>query len=158
MSNADEQGEQREVLSSLPRSRRQRPSARREAARAARSKPGPAAKAGKTAGKGASAGTAKPRASAKPRAVAKAGAASGRTGRTKAKAKATAKPRASHKPRVTTKVPAAVPPAGKGAAPRAAKTPAVPAAGWATPRHGGSADPGAAIAGLVRGILKRLPI
>ena len=39
MSTPDDNGEPREVLSSLPRSRRQRPSARREAARAGRATP-----------------------------------------------------------------------------------------------------------------------
>jgi hypothetical protein len=57
MSTPDDKDEPREVLSSLPRSRRQRPSARREAARAGRT---PAAKA-----------PAKPKAAAsKPRATA----------------------------------------------------------------------------------------
>lgn len=158
MSNADEQGEQREVLSSLPRSRRQRPSARREAARAARSKTGPAAKPGTAAAKPGT--SARAHAAARPGGPAKAqagrGAAAG--AKPKTKAKATAKPRAAAKPRVTTRVQTAVPAGGRGAAPRPAKEPAVPAAGWATPRHGGSADPGSAIADLVRGILKRLPI
>ncbi len=53
MSNPGDNGEPREVLSSLPRSRRQRPSARREAARAGRAKPKPAAKPKVTAAKAA---------------------------------------------------------------------------------------------------------
>ena len=115
MSTPDEPAEQREVLSSLPRSRRQRPSARREAARAGRA-PKAKPEAVKTATK------AKPRAAAKPRAT------------------AAAKPR----------------PRKSAPKPRSA----IPPAGYATPsehRGHGSADPGAALAGCVRGVLKRLP-
>lgn len=112
MSNPDDPSEQREVLSSLPRSRRQRPSARREAARAGRA---PKAKA-------AAASTAKkPTARAKPKAAA-------------------AKPRARK----------------QAPKPRAV----IPPAGYATPsthRGHGSADPGAAIAGVLRSVLRRLP-
>lgn len=115
MSTPDDPADQREVLSSLPRSRRQRPSARREAARAGR-----ATKAKPTAVK----------AAAKP------------------KAKAAAKPRAT----------AAAKPSQRKPAPRRKAGPAIPPAGYATPtEHKGSADPGAALAGLVRGVLKRLP-
>lgn len=112
MSTPDDQGEPREVLSSLPRSRRQRPSARREAARAK--------------------ATAKP-AAAKPRAT---------------KAKAAPKPR---------KATATATRARKAAPP---ERPAVPAAGYATPRESGgrgSADPAAALVGLARGIRGLLP-
>jgi hypothetical protein len=113
MSNPDDQPEPRDVLSSLPRSRRQRPSARREAARAGRAAPKKAAPKKATA--------------AKPRPK--------------------AQPKAARAPRAAARKP---PP----------KRSAIPPAGYATPREGsghGSADPGAAIAGLVRGILRRLP-
>ncbi len=116
--------DEREVLSSLPRSRRQRPSAAREAARAKRttaagSKAAPAKK--KPAAKAAA--KPKPKPAAKPSAVAAAGA-----GGTKAKVRG---PKRS-----------------------------VPPAGYATPRakgEHGSADPGAAIAGVVRSVLKLIP-
>ena len=99
MSTPDDPADQREVLSSLPRSRRQRPSARREAARAGRA--------------------------------------------TKAK---------------PTAVKTAAKPSPRKPAPRRKAGPAIPPAGYATPtEHKGSADPGAALAGLVRGVLKRLP-
>ena len=119
MSTPDDTDEPREVLSSLPRSRRQRPSARREAARAGRAAP---AKAKKPA-------------ASKPRATA-------------TKAKPAPKPR--KKP-----VPVAQ---SRKASP--AKNSVIPPAGYATPRDGdghGSADPAAALVGLVRGIRGLLP-
>jgi len=119
MSTPEDPADQREVLSSLPRSRRQRPSARREAARAGRA------------------------AKAKPTAV-----------KTAAKPKAKTRPKAAAKPRATA---AAKPSPRKPAAPRRTGPP-IPPAGYATPtEHKGSADPAAALAGLVRGVLKRLP-
>ena len=119
MSTPEDPADQREVLSSLPRSRRQRPSARREAARAGRAT------------------------KAKPTAV-----------KTAAKPNARAKPKAAPKPRAT----AAAKPSPRKPAPRRKAGPAIPPAGYATPtEHKGSADPGAALAGLVRGVLKRLP-
>jgi len=113
MSTPDDPAEQREVLSSLPRSRRQRPSARREAARAGRAT------------------------KAKPTAV-----------KTAAKPKSKPKPKPTAKPKATAKKPA----------PRRRTGPPIPPAGYATPtEHKGGADPGAALADLVRGVLKRLP-
>ena len=119
MSTPDDPADQREVLSSLPRSRRQRPSARREAARAGR-----AAKA--------------TRAAVKPAA--------------KPKAKTATKPKAAAKPKATAK------PAARKPAPRRRTGPPIPPAGYATPtEHRGSADPAAALAGLVKSVLGRLP-
>jgi hypothetical protein len=119
MSTPDDPADQREVLSSLPRSRRQRPSARREAARAGRAT------------------------KAKPAAI-----------KTAARPKAKAKPRAAAKPRAT----AAARPSPRTSTPRRKAGPPIPPAGYATPtEHKGSADPGAALAGLVRGVLSRLP-
>jgi hypothetical protein len=113
MSTSGDQDAPREVLSSLPRSRRQRPSARREAARAA--------------------GAAAPKQPAAVKATA---------------VKPKAKPKAKAAPRAAARKP---PP----------KRSAIPPAGYATPREGrghGSADPAAAVADLVRGILRRLPL
>ncbi len=125
MSTPDDNGEQREVLSSLPRSRRQRPSARREAARAGRATP------------------AKPKAAAKPKATA-----------TAAKAKAAPKAKPAPKPRKRTA------PVAQARSKSATKQSVIPPAGYATPREGsgrGSADPGAALVGLMRGIRGLFP-
>jgi len=133
----------REVLSSLPRSRRQRPTARREAARAERARA--AAPAAPKPAK-------KPKTAAKAKPAAKAAAT---TKPTAGRAKATAA-RPARKP--AAKAPART--ATKAAVrPRPAKR-AIPPAGYATPRtqgEHGSADPGAALAGLVRSILKLIP-
>ena len=123
----------REVLSSLPRSRRQRPTARREAARA------------KRASASAAPATAKP--AAKPKPAVKAAAKAKPAATSAAKASATAakparRPAAKTAPKPRTATKAAV-------RPRPAKR-AIPPAGYATPRtkgaHG-SADPGAALGG-----------
>lgn len=129
MSTPDDPAEQRDVLSSLPRSRRQRPSARREAARA-----GSRPVAGVAKAKATTTGAKKPR--AKKPAV--------------ARSKAPAKPRAGAGSRA----------AARPRKPAPAKRSSIPPAGYATPRDAGghgSADPGAVIAGLVRGVLRRLP-
>ena len=123
MSTPYDPADQREVLSSLPRSRRQRPSARREAARAGRTK------------------------NAKP--------VSGVKTAAKPKAKAATKPRTVAKPKATA---AAAKPSARRSAPRRKAGPAIPPAGYATPsEHKGSADPAAALAGLVKSVLGRLP-
>jgi len=140
-SGPDGSDDQREVLSSLPRSRRQRPTARREAARAKRAKAGskPAATPKSAAAKAAPAAAKPAQTTTKPKARAKA-------------AKPARKPAAKAPAKARTATNAAV-------RPRPAKR-AIPPAGYATPRtegRHGSADPGAALAGLVRSVLKRIP-
>jgi len=134
--------DEREVLSSLPRSRRQRPTARREAARAKRARAASGTPATKPAAGKPAAGRA-----AAPKATAKATA--------KPAAKATAKPAAKATAKAAPKASAT-----KAAVrPRPAKR-AIPPAGYATPRtegEHGSADPGAALAGLVRTVLRLIP-
>ena len=122
MSTPDDPAEPRDVLSSLPRSRRQRPSARREAARAGRK-------------------TTAVKAAGPPK-------------------RATAKPKPAAKPKTAAKPKVAAAPAQRPRRSAPPKRSAIPPAGYATPREGsghGSADPGAALVGLVRGIRGLLP-
>jgi hypothetical protein len=125
------EGDENDVLSNLPRSRRQRPSARREEARAARD-----------AGTGAPNGEGSADARAK---LSKAAA---------AKEEAAKKQPEKRKPAA----PPAHEPAGHEERERPRKR--VPAAGYATVREPGSygnADPDELLKSFVRGILRRLP-
>lgn len=166
-----------DVLSSLPRSRRQRPTARREAARAHRAGASPAPRAkgvsARKAEAGSKAAATKPKAGAGSKApAAKPTTASAATG-PKALTKATAVSRkagSSAAVKAGTKRPLS--PSAKRASDLPRVRPprsAIPPAGYATPvtNRGdrGSADPGAAIgrlagagASALRSVLKRLPL
>jgi hypothetical protein len=142
--NGDDPDVSQDVISSLPRSRRQRPTARREAARARR-----ADATAKAAGKRAPKATAAAKTAKAPAAKAATGA---------------AKP-AARKPKTT-----AANGVGSTSARKRVRPPrrAIPPAGYATPtsrRDRGTADPGAALgrlagagASALRGVLKRLPL
>ena len=122
--------ERNDVLSNLPRSRRQRPSARREEAKAAREASG----AGKSDGAG---NGSRPKAN-------------GRAPASKPKAKAAA----SSKPKHVEKV------ADSADAERERPRKRVPASGYATvhePGSYGNADPDELLKSFVRSILRRLP-